>query len=249
MAGAGASVHQFADLASECAVRWRTHAFHCVDFEDQNPDSPPPCAASIAAEFVQTVRSVGRPPYRLIGHSVGGFVAYEMARLLGEAELAQLVIVDSYLPAKERARSPDQRESVRAFFNALAVQIPVLRDCHSDDLHAIPWEGVPNYIAQQLRRRELFMPPRDIASRLLHFHRYRGLRFDPTGKLAANNNAHLVLAAEDFPDESTGVDSDHRRCRQWFEAFDQPPTVHRVEGNHFTILRRPNVAHIAALIE
>src|SRR5262249_59782254 len=59
--------------------------------------------ANIAA--LKTVQPSG--PYRLVGHSYGGVVAYEMARILLEQgeEISSLTLVDSLAPSVMR-RSP-----------------------------------------------------------------------------------------------------------------------------------------------
>ncbi|MFP2903699.1 non-ribosomal peptide synthetase [Pyxidicoccus sp. 3LFB2] len=71
---------------------------------------PAESVEEMAAEYVKAIRSVQPSgPYRLGGWSMGGVIAYEMARQLrAEGELvALLALIDAYVPAVSVAREPE----------------------------------------------------------------------------------------------------------------------------------------------
>ncbi|CAO3457511.1 Polyketide synthase modules and related proteins [Azospirillum argentinense] len=78
----------------------------------QPPDDQPTNIAALAARHIRAIRSVQRQgPYHLAGWSLGGVIAFEMARQLAEAgeETASLALVDSYTPAAARAAEDAER--------------------------------------------------------------------------------------------------------------------------------------------
>ena len=96
---AGSGPHQFMRLASEFTPRPRTHGLMLPGFgpEDRLPAT---WRAAIDA-MAETVRRVaGRDPFVLLGHSVGGVLAYAVAaRLRDEGPApAGVVLVDTFEP-------------------------------------------------------------------------------------------------------------------------------------------------------
>jgi acetoacetyl-CoA synthetase len=76
-----------------------------------NPGEEPQASVEeMATSYVETIRGLQpKGPYRLAGHSFGGLLAFEMARLLTEQgeEVAWLGIIDAELD--DRAHSPGRR--------------------------------------------------------------------------------------------------------------------------------------------
>lgn len=70
-----------------------------------NSGDPPPAVERLAAEYLETIRArQPQGPYRLVGFSFGGVLAYEMAQQLRAAgeEVAFLAILDSDVPDRRR---------------------------------------------------------------------------------------------------------------------------------------------------
>lgn len=277
LAGAGANPIQFSDLAQACAGRWRVHAFHAIDFTLE--ETEPACeAAHVAEAFVQAMRHLAAPPYRLLGHSAGAFVAYELARALPAHDWEQLLIVDAYLPLRENAENDalaeldtpaDLQRTLHSFVHALALQIPAL-DAVRSEFDGLAWSEAPAHLSRTLRKHGLLLSSHDMAVRLAHFRHYTGFRFVPRGLLSGGktrlvhaSDSRFLSVPEDRDDRDDRGDRDNRGSREgrddsydiderrgelWHAGFDAPPTLHRVPGDHFSMLRRPHAEALAALV-
>jgi len=83
---------------------------------DSGDGWPPPVGIdALAAHYVAQMRRA-RPtaPYHLVGYSLGGIIAWEMARQLGDEEVGLLCVIDAH-PAEVRRRPLDKRSIVRRF--------------------------------------------------------------------------------------------------------------------------------------
>ncbi|HXH41831.1 MAG TPA: amino acid adenylation domain-containing protein [Thermoanaerobaculia bacterium] len=101
--GAGGNVLSLRPLGQSLGDQQPLFALQAVGLDGKTPplDSVEQTAqANIAA--LKTVQPSG--PYRLVGHSYGGVVAYEMARILLEQgeEISSLILVDSLAPSVMR---------------------------------------------------------------------------------------------------------------------------------------------------
>ncbi|MFZ7087692.1 alpha/beta fold hydrolase [Curtobacterium sp. RRHDQ10] len=115
ISGAGALSLTFLPLSRHLAGH-DVYAFQQHGLERRTmPDWSVPAAARRYLELMRVVQPRG--PYLLIGHSLGGLVALEIARMLTEAgeQVEHVVLLDTYLPrttaqqgAMEFARLPQQ---------------------------------------------------------------------------------------------------------------------------------------------
>lgn len=98
--GAGGNVFNFKALSQNLGADQPVYAL-----QPQGVDGHLPMLGSIeamAAQYVAAVRAVDpRGPYRLLGYSAGGVIAFEMAQQLKNAgaEIALLAMIDSLTPA------------------------------------------------------------------------------------------------------------------------------------------------------
>lgn len=84
----------------------------CPIYGLQFDETAPQIMEQIAATFIDRVRQVQpQGPYRLIGYSFGGALAYEMAQQLGRAGelIEQLILIDAFVPGSIRRTSPFKR--------------------------------------------------------------------------------------------------------------------------------------------
>ncbi|SAK77399.1 non-ribosomal peptide synthetase [Caballeronia temeraria] len=101
----------------------------------QQPDYIPANIAEMASDYIARIRGIQpQGPYRLLGWSFGGLVAYEMAtklQTLGET-VDQLVLLDSRLPDGRAARDVDECTLIEAAFpnmpEALTIALRGMRD-------------------------------------------------------------------------------------------------------------------------
>ncbi|MES1243430.1 MAG: amino acid adenylation domain-containing protein [Acidobacteriota bacterium] len=90
----------------------------------QSPDGSPEDLEGMAALYVEALRAVApEGPYRLAGWSMGGVVAFEMARQLREqgSEVELLALIDAFAPVgPHRPRGLDEPSLAAAFRRDLA---------------------------------------------------------------------------------------------------------------------------------
>jgi amino acid adenylation domain-containing protein len=151
-------------------------------------------------------------PYSLIGHSYGGVVAYEMARLLLEQgeEVASLTLLDSIAPwlAQEQyeAATPDEA-SVKFHSERLASLL-------NDGGHEID----PAQLAavQEVYRASLFS-----------YSNYKPLPLAKAIDVALYRATQESSHASDMPDDYG-----------WNRLLQSPIRIHDVEGDHYSMLKK-----------
>jgi amino acid adenylation domain-containing protein len=196
-----------------------------------------------AAAYLRAVREVQpEGPYLLGGWSLGGVLAFEMARQLesgGEAVEAVLLLDSPAPEAGGAARRLPDSELVAAFAldlgQVLGIDSPAGLDLDGSDL---------GNLAEQAGRSGLLPPGLDAAELERRFSRWtahlRALERYAGGPCAAR----LVLlkaaerAAEGVLPEDLG----------WGRLAAVPVEVHELEGDHYTLLREPGVEKLAELV-
>jgi thioesterase domain-containing protein/acyl carrier protein len=112
----GGNVLCYAALAHHLGPEQPFYAFQLPALQDI---SGPPTIEGLAAHYLRELRAVQpQGPYRLGGWSMGGVIAFEMARLLSEegARVSLLALIDSYVPQSvERREGFDGHDLLRMF--------------------------------------------------------------------------------------------------------------------------------------
>lgn len=109
---ASGTVSCYLPLARALESVWAPHGVQLTDLSAVH-DLPSLAAAHLAA--IRRVQPLG--PYYLLGWSVGGVIALEVARqlrVLGE-QVRRVALLDSYAPAVLRTLTADQHDPMRAF--------------------------------------------------------------------------------------------------------------------------------------
>ncbi|SDH09679.1 Acyl-CoA synthetase (AMP-forming)/AMP-acid ligase II [Rhodococcus triatomae] len=223
--GAGGNTSSFVSLAREVAGDYTTYALQQQGLE--NRALPDFAVAAMVRRHLVTIRAQQpHGPYRLVGHSLGGLLALETARVLvGSGERVQsLTILDTLLPgAIVAARTPMTADDLRERLVA------------TDEHRAVPplatrlrthWQV---YTAGLLQRDPLLQEKVfwELGLRVGNRHHARPWRGDATVYLTADNS--------DDP--------------AWWSALvtGNLETV-RVPGDHLSVLRAPVVTDVAARI-
>lgn len=202
-----------------------------------DPDSPYDTVESMATFYLNEIRQVQpHGPYRLGGWSMGGFIAYEIARLLQEAgeEVQELSMIDTYL-TKSRVSSDEI-----VLFN-FVLQLAAVPGRQIDEETLLAWQG-KSYrhedICQQLRAYGLVPAGTSDAEiqRLLDVythtvHAFKRYQPQPDTKLALDR---IVLFRARDSHEALGV---------WEQLVEQVD-LHHVDADHFGIVHHPQVGDV-----
>lgn len=235
--GVGGNVLSFRELSKELGMQQPFYALQAVglDGRARPPESVEETAlANIAA--IMEIQPHG--PYRLLGHSYGGVVAYEMAlRLLERGEdVEYLALLDAVTPSVFNAiYSSDEFEDMRQLCVGLAEQQGKRFDFSSEALRVMP----VNQLLEALAKLGIAMEREqyDIVSGVFKANRDSYQRYQPP-LLPRDIDVLLFRAVQTLPDLK-GCPQDYG----WGAVLNRSPRIHDLDGDHDSILRgRPVVA-------
>jgi thioesterase domain-containing protein/acyl carrier protein len=230
----GGSVFCYVELTRQLGANQPVYGLEARGLEvDQ---APLPTIAAMAAAYIAALRTVQpRGPYRLLGWSMGGTVAFEMAQQLraqGES-VALLALLDTLAPRPDGSAYDDADLAAQFVADVLALQSqdapappPELRSAPID--RQLAWlaetggSATPGE-AEIARRFEVFKTNARAAAS------YDARRFD--GDLQ-------LFVAQESPDPSA----------QWRRLIAGRLDRWTIPGDHYTILRAPNVALLASAL-
>ena len=218
----------------------------CVGIDAVGLDGTPPLTsvADMAERYREAVRSV-RPhgPYHLAGWSVGGGLAHALATCLrarGE-QVALLVLLDAPEPPL-LAAPPDTADVLALFAENLALTAgSVPPSVSAGELRGLPYEAQVSTVLRRLadagsapagaeefvRARMAVFEAALVAGALWRPERYDG-RVD------------LVRAEEGHAGDET--------ARGWSAWTSEAVVTHRVPGDHYSMVRFPQVERLAAIL-
>jgi len=254
--GAGATVSAFLGLAQCVGPETTLYGLQARGFDGVLP--PHATVEAAAAEFVAAIRKVcPRGPYRIVGHSFGGWIAYEIGlRLaaLGES-LHSVIMLDSEPPGAldEPPASLTAREErvwvLLRLCRLLEMSAGTKFELDQDQLEALDERRQLEALAQVMKTAGMLSP----ASRLAVVEsmvRVFAVNLRTFYIPAAIVPGEVVLV---FPEEQPDEDPDEepldfaKRIELWRSHVPHLRTV-STPGNHMTMLDNPNVATIGQLL-
>lgn len=234
--GVGGNVLSWRPLSRALGAQQPFYALQSAGLDGRSPPHPSvedTAAANIAA--LRTVQAHG--PYRLIGHSYGGVVAFEMARQLMEQgdAIASLVVLDSLAPTVD-LRLPDA-DDLSGLLVALAATngVPLRPDT------AAPGALSNAEAADLLKAHGLLVDTQQFAifhdvykANLRCYAQYRPGRLDRPIEVS-------LYRATQRGDDAGSPASDYG----WSTLLAQPPAVVDIDADHFSLLHEPAVRRLA----
>lgn len=223
----GGTVHEYVPLARELSDELRLWGIEAGGVRPGT--SPTRTLGKMASRYASAIRETQPAgPYRLIGWSMGGVLAYETARLLGDVAL--VVLIDA--PYRTVSKYADSPEALTGLFVAdvlrgagLPADIPATAPTASQlDALASALGGAADLREDLARRHAVFAAHTSALTGYL-----------PTGPLDADA---ILVSAADTPD-SAG---------DWSGMFGGRVEVLRPDAGHYACLRPPTVSAIADAI-
>ncbi len=241
---AGGSIICYTGLSRHLGLEQPFYAFQTpgLDGPAEEPLTQIEAMAARYLEELRTVQSAG--PYLLGGWSMGGLVAFEMARQLrGQGqEIALLAMLDSRVPTLPR-QTEITRESLLLQFASDIGGLYGLEQSLEEASDSTP-RGVEEHLGLLLEQvvRAGFLPPDfDLQQLSRRFHVFEMnvramLRYEPKrypGRIT------FFRASE----QPAGISTD--TAQDWHDLAAEGVEVHVVPGNHYTMLREPLVQVVA----
>jgi thioesterase domain-containing protein len=195
----------------------------------------------MAALYLRHVREVQpQGPYRLGGWSLGGAVAYEMARQLeAQGETVEKVfLIDSYAPGPHWPQDLDDRTLVEMFANDLAqllgIQGVALPASLGSADEALAW------LATRAEEAGLLPPGHGAPELQRRFATFAANHRAMAGYTGGPCAAPLVMVrASESSGEADGG---------WGRLAGREIEVREIEGDHYTLLQEPAVEILAAAL-
>ncbi|RKH74771.1 non-ribosomal peptide synthase/polyketide synthase [Corallococcus aberystwythensis] len=243
--GGGGGVLSFSRLVRELGNERPIHGLFAPGLE--GGVLPPTSMESLARLYVQQVREVQpHGPYRLAGWSMGGRVAYEMARQLQSQgqQVEWLALFDSTAPSGQREPEPPPLARLAAFGRMAGFPLQDVPAQELEKLSAVPdSELVPGMmeVLRQLPAAGGLEPGQ--MERLFAVHERLGEA--NRGYVPASpytGPAELFQAAVHAGDPSRAAEGG------WSTWTPGGLTVSQVPGDHFSLLQEPHVATLAERI-
>ena len=236
---AGGLVAPYVELVKRLDPGQRVYGFQARGLEEG--ETPAQSIEEAASDFVVLLRKrqpVG--PYLLGGWSMGGVIAFEMARLLemaGEA-VAGVALIDAWLPEVLNLGMATEATIRRGFVQEMGL-----------DLERVPRDGVSED--------DFLAALRDVAGDALP----EATEREAAGRLFGVYRANVKALAADIPQSScavgfgedvmlyqaTAASEERRRAqrRSWQRRTGGPLSVVAVTADHFSIVLLPQVALVA----
>ncbi len=197
------------------------------------------------------MRSIrGRGPYQILGHSFGGWVAYEMALQLqaeGE-EVSALFVVDSRVPHEAGDIRNTHVDSMLQLVQLYEMNLESSLGIEREELELLTHERQLALLLSRLIRSGM-LPPRTKADMLQGvvrvFETNFNTRYRPSGAFAGA--FHLIGATSPSGDGNL-----HRAADATFSGwlgYSPQAICWEAPGNHMTLLAQPNVAALAKWIQ
>jgi thioesterase domain-containing protein len=201
----------------------------------------------MAVHYIAAVRAFQpHGPYVLGGHSLGGWVAYEMAQQLLHAgeEVPLVAIIDTAVPGMGARRDTSTWDEAR-WISELARRIGELLnpdlDLTEDALRALPADQQLDHFKRALSHAGLF--PGDAGTDYLRnvldlFKAHSQIRYS-----LPQNPLPVRIALLRTSQDPAGLDSNAGPSWGWSDVADVD--VHIVPGEHLSALRPPHVRVLA----
>jgi amino acid adenylation domain-containing protein len=201
----------------------------------------------MAAGYVQAIRQAQPAgPYLLGGWSMGGVVAYEMARQLEAAgqEVAVLAMIDVAPPHREAPAPLDGADLAAWFAGDLAAQAGRELAVDTGELRILPEEQQLRRVLERCRESGALAPDVDAEQLRRHYRTFQ-----------ANASALSRYVAQPWTGRLTlfqGTDGQGSRpqatAAAWEALAGGGVHLEEVPGNHYTLMRGPLVRSLAKLL-
>jgi thioesterase domain-containing protein len=215
------------------------HAFEAPGFD--NDQRPATVLEELSTAYVQALRDANAEgPYCLLGWSMGGVIAFDMAlRLAADgAQVPALVLVDA--PAPERTQLPSSTDQVRAFMHDLVAAAGIPAAGLSEIFERRDDEASPTSLLEQVERTGILPEELDLEFLLRRFSIFQ-----------AHLKALFSYAAPGLYDGPVTViraDQSPYRYMDWHTVASDVET-HDVPGDHHSIWTGDRLRALADIVQ
>lgn len=242
----GGNVLCYVEVARFMGTDWPFFGLQSVDQRVESHSYP--TIEGMAARYIETIREVQpRGPYLLGGWSFGGVVAFEMARQVERNgdEVAALVLLDTWAPAGQTATSrfaPRAADLLARFLADLA-GVSGQKLSVDIDLDQLDREAQLRFTLEQAMNLNILPPGIDcpqLAAMFDIFEANARAFYDYAPAPGESGSPIILFRASEGKDPLLDGPT-----LGWDRILEDPPEVHAVPGDHYTMLATVNAVNIA----
>jgi thioesterase domain-containing protein len=247
--GAGATVVSFGDLVGRLPQEWRIYGLQARGMDGES--LPHTSVAAAALSYLRVIQEMSRSqPIHLVGHSYGGWVAYEIACLLTASglEVGSLTMIDSSVPAQTQAtcRAKRHSEVLQQWIELFEMVLEKPLGVCVAELAGLPLERQLARVHERLKH-WLLMPrssrPGVLRGPFLTFAAALRSNFIPRSQL--RGAVHLVTVNDHRVNDQTNQKNNALLVDGWRLWLPELEIFH-APGNHMTILKEPQTNPLGA---
>jgi thioesterase domain-containing protein/acyl carrier protein len=238
----GGGVLSYLDLARRLGTDRPFYGLQARGFDDGQ--TPLAAVEAMAARYVGEIRAAQpEGPYLLGGWSMGGVIAFEMTRQLREQgqSVALLALLDSHVPTpEEKSARPERARMIAEFAQDLGVPFERLNISWNEFAGLDPDEQL-TFVLERAKDARLVPAYVDLALAEGLFKVYEADVRALSGYEARAQECRVQLFAAGGQAGTRDVDA----ALGWGELATLGVEVHRVAGDHYTMMRAPHVDALA----
>lgn len=237
--GAGSTASSFVNLA-----RYLRHdGVHAFEYDGLAHADVNELARYCATSLVS---SVARGCMYLLGHSFGGWVAFETARQLHQkgVDVTAVVLLDTSAPSRRRVEASRRLNLFWEWIQLHAVRCDVLHGMQERDFVAIPAQLRSSSVFAMCSQSESwpFSTPAAMESAFERYARQASLDYWPNGPLRVP--VHIFVPRGVQPDRQPAILRRADLHRGWSPHVTNLQ-LHDCDGGHLSMLDEPHVASLA----
>lgn len=220
-----------------------TQPFYCLEPVGLDGKTPVMDTVQRIADFnIEALKSVqAKGPYRLLGYSNGGIVAFEMARRLldGGEKVSSLIMLDSLSPSL--LNNDPTEDMMVAVFRHFVSSLGGASDLTVEQLRSVPEQERAEFLYNTVTHLGIELPKHQFMStfNVANASELACRAYQPV-KLVQKIDIALFRASDGFK----GVPHDYG----WNDLLSAEIQIQEVEGNHFTILENASAKELAKRI-
>jgi thioesterase domain-containing protein/acyl carrier protein len=240
----GGNVLCYAALARQLDAEQPFYALQALGLNGES--QPKTCIEDMAATYIQAIQTV-RPqgPYRLGGWSLGGVVAFEMARQLEAlgAEVETLALIDSFNPTVLNKTKPDEVMQVISFAKHLSRPFEKELPVSAEELRQLGFDEQLNYIFEKAKILDILPPEMGLKQMQQLFAVFQANVEAMDGYVPQPYSGQITLFYADGKSEELA----QKQIQGWSSLATGGFKSHKIPGDHFSIIRNEALAKQLAL--
>lgn len=249
--GAGGNVLGLYELAQALGTEQPFYGLQAQGLDGEQ--SPLNSVEAIAIENLKAIRRIQpNGPYKLLGHSFGGYVVYEMAlRLQAQGEVVELVALYDVWPPDYTIKGRRHDEPTAMLVNLcgiIAEHYGVDQPLSAEVLAALPKTDYFSHITTSFAEQGIQLSEQQVRGIWNVYSTNVTMRYQPGSILVSDQvvlcraqDNHSLRGRNAYFDAILAIDD-----YGWSSFVTGKVRVHEVPGDHETLLRSPNVQHLPA---